>query len=67
MVAIGIPDANTRGLGAVGVPCPPCEQSTFAPKCRIGAGIAYITVKAPRLMSTNGPTSVIEAPCPLLM
>jgi hypothetical protein len=39
MVAAGMPDTSTTGLGAVGTAWPPCEQSTVAPTCRIGAGI----------------------------
>jgi hypothetical protein len=31
IVAIGIPEAMTRGLGAVGIACPPCEHITTAP------------------------------------
>src|SRR5512143_2766671 len=39
IVATGIPDTNTCGLGAVGIACPPCEHMTVAPRCRIGAGM----------------------------
>ena len=31
MVATGMPETSTTGLGAVGIACPPCEQSTVAP------------------------------------
>jgi hypothetical protein len=31
MVATGMAETRTTGLGAVGVACPPCEQSTVAP------------------------------------
>ncbi len=67
IVATGMPDTNTRGLGTVGTACPPCEQSTVAPTCRIGPGMRQITVNAPMLMSTVGPIRVIMAPFPLLM
>jgi hypothetical protein len=40
MVATGMPEAITTGLGTVGIACPPCEQSTVAPICKIGPGIA---------------------------
>ena len=39
IVAIGMPVTVTRGLGAVGVACPPCEQRTVAPTCKIGPGM----------------------------
>src|SRR5580693_1892294 len=39
MVAIGMPETMTRGLGTVGIACPPCAHITVAPMCRIGAGI----------------------------
>ena len=32
MVAAGMPETSTTGLRAVGDACPPCEQSTVAPK-----------------------------------
>jgi hypothetical protein len=41
MVAIGIPETNTMGLGTVGIACPPCAQMTVAPICKIGPGIAF--------------------------
>jgi hypothetical protein len=31
IVATGMPETSTTGLGAVGNACPPCEQSTVAP------------------------------------
>src|SRR4051794_29120186 len=39
MVAAGMPDTNTRGLGTVGTAWPPCAHSTVAPTCKIGPGI----------------------------
>jgi hypothetical protein len=66
MVAIGIPETSTRGLGTVGIACPPWEHKTVAPTCKIGPGI-YITVNPPILISTAGPINVMVAPCPLLM
>ena len=36
---MGIPDTKTRGLGTVGIACPPCAHRTVAPTCRIGPGI----------------------------
>jgi hypothetical protein len=38
MVAIGIPETKTHGLGTVGTACPPWAQVTTAPICRIGPG-----------------------------
>ena len=38
IVATGMPDTITLGLGAVGTAWPPCEQSTVAPTCRMGPG-----------------------------
>jgi hypothetical protein len=38
IVATGIPETITTGLGAVGIACPPCEHSTVAPIWRIGPG-----------------------------
>ena len=72
MVAMGMPETMTTGLGTVGTACPPCEHSTVAPMCRIGPGIgspshAPAMVSAVSLMATAGPMSVIVAPCPLLM
>lgn len=67
MVAMGMPETNTRGLGTVGMACPPCAHKTVAPIWRIGAGIIYITVNASMLMATAGPTRVIIAPWPLLI
>ena len=66
MVAMGMLETSTRGLGTVGTAWPPCEHSTVAPICRIGPGI-QITVKPPTLMSTAGPINVMVAPCPLLI
>jgi hypothetical protein len=66
MVVMGMPETSTRGLGTVGIACPPCEHSTVAPTCNIGPGI-QITVKPPMLMSTAGPIIVMVAPCPLVM
>jgi hypothetical protein len=40
MVATGMPETKTTGLGAVGMACPPCEQSTTAPICSTGLGIS---------------------------
>src|SRR5260370_29720020 len=40
MVAIGMPDTRTRGLGTMGTACPPCEHKTVAPICKIGPGMA---------------------------
>src|SRR5208283_526316 len=40
IVVIGMPMTSTRGLGAVGMACPPCEHITSAPTCKIGPGIA---------------------------
>lgn len=42
IVAIGMPVTVTRGLGAVGMACPPCEQRTVAPMCKIGPGMAIV-------------------------
>ena len=82
MVATGMPDTKTTGLGAVGMACPPCEHSTTLPcaesglasarlppgeRCYIFHRHAPTTVSAVSLMSTVGPISVIVAPCPLLM
>src|SRR5271169_3539235 len=39
IVAMGMPETKTVGLGAVGTAWPPCEQRTVAPMCKIGAGI----------------------------
>lgn len=79
MVAAGIPETMTTGLGTVGMACPPCEHSTVAPMCKIGPGtfcylvvvdlknVDHTTVRAPVFTSTAGPTMVITAPNPLLM
>ena len=64
MVVTGMPETNTRVLGAVGSACPPCEHRTLAPRCRMGA--IQVTVRAPSLMFTVLPMSVMEA-IPLLM
>ena len=40
IVAIGIALTSTRGLGAVGIACPPWAHVTTAPMCKIGPGIA---------------------------
>jgi hypothetical protein len=40
MVAMGMPDTVTRGLGTVGMACPPCEHKTVAPMCNMGPGMA---------------------------
>jgi len=42
IVAIGMPVSVTRGLGAVGMAFPPCEQRTVAPVCKIGPGMAIL-------------------------
>jgi len=39
MVAMGMAEAITLGLGAVGIACPPCAHRTVAPICKIGPGI----------------------------
>src|SRR5580765_7530250 len=38
MVAIGMPETKTNGLGTVGTACPPCAHITVAPTCKIGPG-----------------------------
>ena len=50
------------GWARVGIACPPCAQSTVAPRWRRGPGIAahYTTVSAPLLTVTVGPISVID-------
>jgi hypothetical protein len=39
MVAMGMPETITTGLGTVGMAWPPWEQRTVAPTCKIGPGI----------------------------
>src|ERR1017187_9986261 len=39
MVAMGMPETSTTGLGTVGMAWPPWEQRTVAPMCKIGAGM----------------------------
>ncbi len=54
MVATGIPETSALGFGAVGTACPPCEQSTVAPKCKIGPGTLEYLVKAcPTYVGSN--------------
>ena len=73
MVAIGIPETITDGLGAVGVAMPPWEQVTTAPTWRMGPGMidppyGPVTVSAVSLIATVGPVSQIEArPGPAVM
>jgi hypothetical protein len=40
MVATGMPETITMGLGAAGTACPPWEHNTVAPTCKIGPGIS---------------------------
>ena len=76
MVAIGMPDTNTRGLGTVGIACPPCAQmhDRAHVQNRSRHRPQHLPVLAQpdhrqcvTLMATVGPISVIVAPCPLLM
>jgi hypothetical protein len=69
IVATGWPLTDTRGFGAVGVACPPCEQSTVAPTWRIGPGTSppQMTVRAPMFTFTVGPVMTIDAPFPFWM
>src|ERR1700722_4325178 len=70
MVAMGIPDTRTRGLGTVGSACPPCAHSTVAPTCKIGAGISnhrqspYVDIHRWANQSDRGPLSIADInPC----
>jgi hypothetical protein len=55
MVAMGIPDTNTNGLGTVGTAMPPCAHVTTAPTCRIGPGIASSFFANSRADHPHGP------------
>jgi len=48
MVAIGIPETKTHGLGTVGTACPPWAHVTTAPICRIGPGIVDLLLSLRR-------------------
>ncbi len=67
MVTVGWPLTSTRGFGAVGVAVPPWAQSTEAPTMEEWSGHGQITVKAPLLIVTVGPISVMTAPLPFWM
>src|SRR5579871_4929129 len=71
IVTVGWPLTVTRGLGAVGCACPPCEHSTVAPTCTRNPGIPSVllqtTTSAPLLMVTVGPAITMLAPLPFWM
>ena len=68
IVTVGCPLTSTRGLGEVGVAVPACAQSTVAPTCRSGPGIAsYTTTSAPAFTVTDGPVMTMLAPLPFWM
>jgi hypothetical protein len=61
IVAIGIPDTSTHGLGTVGMACPPCAHITVAPICKIGPGIADLPPFVAgnfHFSGAHGPTTV---------
>lgn len=67
IVTVGWPLTVTRGFGAVGCACPPCEHSTVAPTCTRNPGMVVppqITTRAPLLMVTDGPAITMLAPLP---
>ena len=59
MVAIGIPDTITNGLGTVGMAMPPCAQVTTAPTCKMvpaSLSSASVTTSVPWLTASPAPS-----------
>jgi len=63
MRTVGCISTFTRGFGIVGFAWPACVQVTvdMVVTRYPGTALSYVTVNPPLLISTIGPTSVIEA------
>jgi hypothetical protein len=63
MVATGMPETITTGLGTLGIAWPPCEHNTVAPTCKIGPGIYhFLSLKISKTKTHHGGTEKSNEP-----